>query len=87
MSVKFLLSSNLNGKKRISIMKEYLDKMTDEDWLELKKHNVHVCMIDSTELNIKAPLISIEEIDSNIKDYIKKLESLGEVSEDVLQFL
>ena len=45
MKSPFVLHSNISGKERVSIRKEVLDKLTDEDWAELKRRNVHICII------------------------------------------
>ena len=84
----FVLHSNLGGKERFQIMKDDLGKLADEDWKELKRQNVHVCIIDDSEyFNIVSSHPSIEEIDVQIKEDSKRMESSGEVPKDVLPFL
>lgn len=48
MSVPFVLHSNIGDKERVAIRKVDLDKLTEDDWAELKKRNVHVCILGIT---------------------------------------
>ncbi len=80
----FILHSNIDGKERVSIRKENLDKLTDDDWAELNSRNVHVCILDlSEDLNIKAVHSSREELDAALKEVFNKAPS-GKETEDTL---
>ena len=68
MPAKFILHSNIGGKERISIKKEDLDKLTQEDWAELNRRNVHVCIIGIDEgFDRKIIHPTIEEMEAQMR--------------------
>jgi hypothetical protein len=72
MKSQFVLHSNIGGKERVSIRKEDLDKLTDEDWAELKRRNVHVCILGLDEgFERKVIHPTIEELEAQIKKSLK----------------
>ena len=52
MKEPFDSNSNSVYRGRIYISKDSLDKMTDEDWAELSRRNVRICIIDESKLNL-----------------------------------
>lgn len=85
MPAKFVLNSNIGGKIRASIMEEDLDKLTMEDWAELNKRNVHVCIIRKPGQFIR-PSIYEEIHDQMIKAMEEGIPEGTPLPDDLIQF-
>jgi hypothetical protein len=73
MKSPFVLHSNISGKERVSIRKEDLDKLTDEDWAELKRRNVHICIIGlAGDFKLKQHHPTAEKLDAQLKKIYRK---------------
>ena len=85
MPAKFALHSYIDGKERVSIMEEDLDKLTKEDWAELKRRNVHVCIIHKPE-QFSRPSIYEEIHAQMIKEMEEGLPEGTPLPDDLIQF-
>ena len=83
----FALHSNIGGKERVSILKEDLDKLTDEDWAELKRRKVHVCIIGlAGDLGRYTFHPTIEELEAQMKESLEKEYSPDTIPDDLIPF-
>lgn len=83
----FALHSNIGGKERVSILKEDLDKLTDEDWAELKRRKVHVCIIGLyEEFERKVIHPTFEELEAMMKESLEMDSSPDTIPDDLIPF-